>query len=106
MMAVLNDVVINTDVGIVVKEVDIFSIFISVVKEVGTVDSLITVDTIEDKGNVDIIKLLILKPVALILLLQASVTVNKFKIYLLLYYIFYLIKNIFHKFRKILKIHF
>ena len=76
MMAVLNDVVINTDVGIVVKEVDIFSIFISVVKEVGTVDSLITVDTIEDKGNVDIIKLLILKPVALILLLQASVTVN------------------------------
>mgnify|MGYP006908916283 CR=1 FL=1 len=29
MMAVLNDVVINTDVGIVVKEVDIFSIFIS-----------------------------------------------------------------------------
>jgi hypothetical protein len=84
MMAVLNDVVINTDVGIVVKEVDIFSIFISVVKEVGTVDSLITVDTIEDKGNVDIIKLLILKPVALILLLQASVTVNKFNIYLLL----------------------
>jgi hypothetical protein len=76
MMAVLNDVVINTDVGIVVKEVDIFSIFISVVKEVGTVDSLITVDTIEDKGNVDIIKLLILKPVALILLSQASVTVN------------------------------
>ena len=81
MMAVLNDVVINTDVGLVVKEVDRFSIFISVVKEVGTVDSLITVDTIEDKGNVDVIKLLILKPVALILLLQTSVMLNKFKKY-------------------------
>ena len=84
MMAVLNDVVINTDVGIVEKEVDIFSIFISVVKEVGMVDSIIIVDTIEDKSDVDIIKLSILKPVALILLLQTSVTLNKFKIYLLL----------------------
>ena len=80
-IAVLNDVVINTDVGLVVKEVDRFSIFISVVKEVGMVDSTITVDTIEDKGNVDVIKLLILKPVALILLLQTSVMLNKFKKY-------------------------
>ena len=81
MMAVLNDVVINTDVGIVEKEVDIFSIFISVVKEVGMVDSIIIVDTIEDKSDVDIIKLSILKPVALILLLQTSVMLNKFKKY-------------------------
>ena len=76
-----NDVVINTDVGIVVKEVDRFSIFTSVVKEVGMVDSTIPVDTFVDKGNVDVTKLLSLKPVALILLLQTSVIFNKFKIY-------------------------
>ena len=53
MIVVLIVVLINPDDGKEVKEVDSFSFFINVDKEIGIVDSIVDIDILDDKGKVE-----------------------------------------------------